>query len=377
VRFGGLRFRLRKAQRLLALQAVLWGHIATAAAGDDRVDLFVDGSQEDVHSFAEALREPLQRLGLTVYPGGTIEGDDAGAPNGSQPRARVWIDLRRADEIELVIVLGSTNAKPARRSVPRGEPGPVVVDQVAYVVRATLESLLSEAQAIVDASPGPMMNVADADSPSQNAPPRRLASDGRGWGLDVAAFATGRGLAKGASAVLGSGASADLTPWGRQAFRPRLSVAGAFDAPFESTGPVVNLRVSVWSVRAIPLVTLLRWRWLGLDAGIGGGIEGFNAYPAPSPAAPFPVSPLNVATIVDPVASGQVMLGLSPSGGASILLGGYVDYDLAPLRYVTTDGSGQSTTALDPWRVRPAVFAGLCIPLAGPGACGRHESGEP
>jgi hypothetical protein len=394
VRFGKLRFRLRRTEQLVALQAVFWAHsavaaTATAPAGDDRVDLFVDGSQDDVRAFVEALREPLRQLGLTVYPLGVAERDDAGAQAGSQPRARVWIDARNARDIELVIALGSTNARPARRSVARGEPGPVVVEEVAYVVRATLESLFTEAQASADTSPdaGPVTALppppasptaptpgAEEDSPSQNVLPRRLANDGHGLGLDVAAFATGRGLANGV-AVLGSGASVDLVLWGRQTLRPRLSVAASFDAPFESSGPVVNLRVSVWSVRAVPIVTLLRWGWLGLDAGIGGGVEGFNAFPTPSPGAAFSVTPLNVGTLVDPVVSGQVTLGFSPTGGASVLVGGYVDYDITPRRYVTSDGSGEPSAVLDPWRLRPAVLAGLCIPLAGTGACGRRDNG--
>jgi hypothetical protein len=387
------RRRLRKAAWLGALQTFLWVQWAAADTSvGDRIDVVVDGSQEDVQALTDALREPLQRLGLTVSSSGAGE-DDAGSRLAAQPRARVWIDARGQDYIEIVVGIGSTDARRARRSVPRTEPGPVVVDQVAYVVRATLESLLSKPQNSVDASPGlppeatrlppaPVVTMAlptgsDAGSAIENVPPRSRAIESDALGFDIAAFATGRGFAKGASAVLGSGASVDLSFWGRQLFRPRLSVAASFDGTFESSGPVVNLRVSVWSMRLVPTLALLRWRSLRLDAGIGGGMDGFNASPAPAPGAPFPVASFNVATFVDPVVSGQVVLWLSPTDTASVLIGGYLDYDVAPPRYVTVDGSGQPTTAWEPWRWRPAVLAGLCIPLAGAGACGRQESRPP
>jgi hypothetical protein len=386
------RRRFRKAAWLGALQAFLWAQWATADTSvDDRIDVVVDGSQEDVQALTDALRQPLQRLGLTVSSSG-VGADDAGSRFGAQPRARVWIDARSQDYIEIVVGIGSTDARRVRRSVPRTEPGPVVVDEVAYVVRATLESLLSKPQDSVDASPGevpeatrlppaPAATMAlptggDAGSAIENVPPRGGPIESDAFGFDAAAFATGRWFAKGASAV-GSGASMDVSFWGRQLFRPRLSVAASFDGTFESSGPVVNLRVSVWSVRLVPTLALLRWRSFRVDAGLGGGMDGFNASPAPSPGAPFPVASFNVATVVDPVVSGQVVLWLSPSDSASVLVGGYVDYDVAPPRYVTVDGAGQTTPTLEPWRWRPAVLAGLCIPLAGAGACGRPEKRQP
>jgi hypothetical protein len=346
----------------------------------------VAGDGDEARAFADALREPLQRLGVLVRSSTPASPDDAGASSAKPPRARIWIDARLVDRIDIVITLGSSDAEAARRSVPRGEPEPVVVDQVAYVVRETLESLLWTSQGAAGASTPLAEEAGDASSPSSlnsqvgvyddagsRTSPLGSTALGGAFGVDVSAFATGRAMAPSAD-VLGGGVSLDLTFWGRQPHRPSLWIAASYDTPFQATSPDVTLRVAVWSVRALPTIALLRWGVVGLDAGVGAGLEALNAVPGPGQTAGGPpIATASPSTVVDPVATGQLLVWLRPSGGASVLLGAYADYDLAPHRYTTIDRFGQSSTVVEPWALRPAVMAGFCIPLTGTSACARRD----
>jgi hypothetical protein len=383
------RLRSRRIAWLIAAQVVVSAGPATASVPDeDRVDLSVVGGTDEAHAFADALREPLQRLGLVVRTSSPARPDDGGSSSGAPPRARIWIDARPVDQIDIVVALGSSDADTARRSVPRGEPEPVVVDQVAYVVRETIESLLWTSQGTASSSPAPSLATepADASSPSSLTSQVGAHSDEAGaggspltpvvpgaFGVDVSAFATGRAMAPGAD-VLGGGVSLDFTFWGHHSHRPRLLIAASYDTPFEVTNPDVTLRVAVWSLRALPTVAILRWGALGLDAGVGAGLEALNAVPAPAQAAGGPpIAIASQSTVFDPVATGQLMVWLRPTGGVGVLLGAYADYDLAPHRYTTVDRFGQSSTVVEPWLLRPAVIAGFCIPLTGTSACARPD----
>jgi hypothetical protein len=257
---------------------------------------------------------------------------------------------------------------------------------VAYVVRETLESLLWTshgaevstaplAAKAADASPPSPLNsqVGMYDDAGVRPPPFGSPPPASAFGVDVSAFATGRAMAPSAE-VLGGGVSLDFTFWGGQPHRPRLWIAASYDTPFQSTSPDVTLRVAVWSVRALPTVALLRWGVLGLDAGFGAGLEALNAVTAPGQTAGGPpIATSSPSTVVDPVATGQLLVWLRPTGSASVLLGAYADYDLTPHRYTTIDRFGQSSTVVEPWPLRPAVMAGFCIPLTGTSACARQD----
>jgi hypothetical protein len=373
---------------LIAAQVALYARPAKASfSEEDNVDLSVEGGDDEVRALADALREPLRRLGVVVRGSSPGSQDDAGASSAKLPRARIWIDARPVDRIDIVIALGSSDAVAARRSVPRGEPEPVVVDQVAYVVRETLESLLWTSPGTAGVSTGlSATEAADASAPSSlssqvgvyddagaHTSPLGSAAGAGAFGADVSAFATGRAMASGAE-VLGGGVSLDFTFWGRQPHRPRLWIAASYDTPFQATSPDVTLRVSVWSVRALPTVALLRWGVLGLDAGVGAGLEVLNAFPAPDQTAGGSlIATAPPSTVVDPVATGQLMVWLRPTGGVGVLVGAYADYDLAPHRYTTLDRFHQSSTVVEPWLLRPAVIAGFCIPLTGASACARPD----
>lgn len=372
---------------LIAAQLPFPARAATANVLDeDRVELSVAGDADEARAFTDALREPLQHLGVVVRGSSPAIEDDAGA-SGRPPRAHVWIDARPPDRIDIVIALGSNDTPAARRSVPRGEPEPVVVEQVAYVVRETLESLLWTSQSTAGASTSPsQMEAVDAASPSPITSPVGVYEDAgtvgaqlpapspaSPFGADFSGFATGRAMGSGAD-VLGGGVSLDLTFWGHLPHRPRLWIGATYDTPFQGSNPDVTVRVTTWSVRALPTVAILRWGLLGLDAGIGAGIEALNAVPGPGQAVGGPpVATASSSTVFDPVATGQLMVWLRPVGGASVLLGAYADYDLTPHRYTIIDRFNQSTTVIEPWALRPAVMAGFCIPLSGTSACTRRD----
>ena len=335
------------------------------------VAVTVAGSDEDMDSFMEALREPLESLGLRVNsapaePG--AERPDGVRPGGTDERARVWIDAREQDQVDVFIQAGSSDgSEPVHRTILRASSRAVVAEEVAYSVRAALESLLAPRPAAPPVAAPP---AAAAAPPAPPPPPSRTPLP-TGFGLDAAALGSGRIVAS-KTPSFGGGVALDLAFWGRLPWRPGLWIAGTLDAPFDSPEtPEVALTTTMASLRAVPSIELPRLGSLRVSAGIGGGVDFFRVSTAPTDTSPIALRP--AATYADPIVEAQVLARFRLLQRVGLLLAFTVDDDTAPHHFTQVDRFGATSDVLAPWTVRPAVLFGVCVLLTGASGCAGDE----
>jgi hypothetical protein len=353
------------------------------------VELAVAGSDDDIASLAEALRELVGRLGLTLR---AVRAEappwTGGAAGDKDDRARVFVDDRLPDRIVITAWSVKDNAAsaPVERSVPRAESPAIVVEQVAHAVHATLESLLSSGPPSPAPEPPPVAPppveppalavepptaaAAPAEAPSPRSDHRRGV-----FGLDATAFASGRGVAPGVGPVMGAGGAVDVTAW-RGRWRPSLWVGGAYNATFgKGDAGIVSLATTVTSIRAVPSVELFDVPLLEVDVGAGGGADVFYTVPAsagPNAQGDSVHVHSGAKTETDPVLTGQVVARIRILSSARILIGVDVDYDFARHSY-TENYPSKTVAVLEPSLVRPSAMIGVCVPLAGTSACAGAE----
>jgi hypothetical protein len=334
---------------------------AEEAAPSQIAAVTVAAKDEDVEAFVNALREPLEALGLTVRASGAGDETPTLPEDTHETRVRVVVDARPLDHVDILVwVVPSVRTDPVQRRVPRGPSTPVVIEEVAYAVRATVASLLAERPLPVARAPA-IAPPPPSPSPSRRPPPRY-------FGLDVVGFAGMRGIAASAPPAFGGGAALDLAFWGRHPVRPGLYLGASFYAPVESSTNEVTLETIMFSLRAIPSVELARIGPLHLAVGAGGGIDVFHSEPRPTQTSSS-VTLGSDSTLSDPILEAQMLLRVA-IGGASLFFGFDLDYDLKPDRYgIGRLGSGISSSVLTEWTVRPSGMLGVCLPVAGVSAC--------
>jgi hypothetical protein len=332
---------------------------AEAAVPGRVVDVTIAGSEDDLDVFLEALREPLETLGLRLRGASAEAGgaEDADLP----PRdVRVWVDLRHEDRVDVLVRVGAPDGtRTARRSVLRdaSRSRAVVAEDVAYSVRATLESLLLATVLALPPPPSP---------PTPPPPPTPTPTKEARFGLDAAAVANVRGVASGAAAF-GGGVAADVAFWGRRRWHPMLWILGAFDAPFSSTTPEVSLETTVYSLRAVPGVEVIRAGPFRFAAGAGFGVDLFRVNPSQADVTPIVIRA--PTTYADPILEAQLLTRLRLFESVGLLLALTLDYDTGPHEYFEFDQSGVRGNVLVPWRVRPAAYVGFCFRLTGASGC--------
>jgi hypothetical protein len=329
--------------------------VAVAARADERSALL------------EALREPLDSLGLTLR---APRVDDAPPPFALAPlytRARVWIDARPLDHVD-IFVWAATAAPttPVHRVIPRSGSTAIVAEEVAYVVRATLDSLLN-----APAPPPPPANLMapppgtlDATA-RENARPTGATTRAH-FGFDMSAFAAAQAVASSVPAF-GAGLGVDLAPWGAHPPGPTLWLGASGNAPFESATTEATLETTLYSVRAIPAVELAEFGRFHLAAGVGLGVDLLHTVPGQGSTATANLSAPSLK--VDPIVEAQLLLRAPLAHHVGLLVGVSADYDADLHQYIEMDGSGASNTVFAPSRIRPAAIVGLCLSLAGDPAC--------
>ncbi len=317
----------------------------------------------------EALREPLDSLGLTLRVAHT---DDAPSPLVSAgARARVWIDARPADHVDIFVwtVQGEPFA-PAHRVIPRSGSPAVIAEEVAYVVRATLESLLSEPPPPSVAPPPSVTFVVPpqprVDAPAVPPPPPIRRTSAR-FGLDISAFGAAQVVAP-STPAFGGGLGLDLAFRGAHPFRPTLWLDASLNAPFESMTAEATLETTVYSVRVVPGLELFELGRFHLALGAGPGVDLLHTVPSAG-SMPFGVNVGASSFQADPIVEAQLLFHAPLARNAGIVLGLNVDYDVAPHHYVETNGLGVTSTVFAPWDLRPSAILGLCVPLVGDSAC--------
>jgi hypothetical protein len=342
----------------------------------DRVLVAVAGSEQETEAIGDALRELLARLGLQLR---TTRADappwaaDAAEPvdaSGERTRARVWIDARPRDRVDVTVSTvrdGSFDPAVARTVARVDATQAIVVERVAHVVHATLETLLAppeqnkSPQPAQIPPPGAEQPVAAA---AQGSPIRNA-----GLGLDAAAFATCSAVASSSGALFGGGVSLDGLLRGA-VLHPSLWLSAAIFESFDTQGAALTLETNVMSFRAVPTVQLLQLPAFELDLGAGVGVDLFHTIPRD--AAPR-VTLGEPQTLGDPIVDGLLLSRIRVARGARLLVGLGVDYDFGEHRYISADGPNIKSEVLQPWPVRPSAMLGLCIPLVGTSECTSAE----
>lgn len=361
----------------LCPDALAWSAAPGDATGPGYVDVALIGPEAEASRLVDALDELTARLDLGVRAtrGGATPWTRIDGPAlDPAEKARVWIDARAPDVVSLdVCVLHAGSAtRCVHRTLARAGSSAVVVEEVAHLVHATLESELLGAPQ----PPPPLL------PPTAPPPPPAVGAavppvDGKDEGaahrghppslaLDAAAFVDGRMLAHDSRTTFGGGGAVVVSSAIR--FRPSLWLSASIQAPFEESGPGLTLQTTVSSFRAIPAVQLLGFRVLQVDLGAGGGADLFHLTPE-NPRYPF-VGPLPPpSTHVDPVFTGQLIAHLRLGPTARLLAGLDIDWTRGQRKYEVETPSGSTAAGVQPWTVRPAALLGFCIPLAGPGGC--------
>jgi hypothetical protein len=330
----------------------------------------VSARPEERSVLIEALREPIDSLGLTLRVAHADDAPPSWGPSALGIRARVWIDSRPVDHVDIFVwTPPGSSAAPAHRSIARSGSSAVIAEEVAYVVRATLESLLSEPEPV--APPPPVIFVAPVPvvdvSPSPPPPAAPMEKTSDRFGFDLSAFAAAEGVAS-STAAFGGGLGLDFAFLGARPLRPTLWFGTSINAPVESVTPEASLDTTLYSVRAVPGIELLQFGHFRIAAGAGVGFDLMRTVPGQG-SMPSRVTLSSATTQVDPVLEAQLMFHAPIARNVGIVLGLNLDCDVGPHQYIETDEAGMMSTVFAPWALRPSAILGLCLPLAGESPC--------
>ena len=341
------------------------------------VRVAVAASDAEATRILAALDDLAARLGLGIrasHDAAPPWGATGAPPAPTEPgdRARVWIDARDDDVVDIDVcgLHSGMAASCVHRRVPRSGSSAVVAEQVAHVVYVTLESeLLTEASPPEPSllppatPPAPMppsypqpLAPAPLSAPRPSARPHRET-----LALDAAAFLNGRMLAQGTRVDLGGGGAIVVSA--PMFLRPSLWLSAAIQAPFNANGSGLALETTVSSFRAIPAIETVHLPALHVDVGAGGGADVFRSTPIDSR---FPGPQPGPTTHVSPVFTAQLLARLRLGPSARLVGGLDIDWSPGQRRYEVLGPSGASNVAVAPWTVRPGGLLGLCIPSPAP-----------
>ncbi len=343
--------------------------LGSAEAVRSVVDVAIAAPDSEVEAFIAAIGDRVPRLGLRMR----VERRQDAPSESSWPSdaaAAVWIDARATDRVD--VRLTGARADGSRRTYDRSlavdGSVAVVAEEVAQVVGAELESMrASEPAPPPPASPDASENP--ASSPAVRPLPATAPPAHGGLALDLLALVSERAVSSLSGPVFGGVVAADVSI-GRMAWRPSLWISAAYDARFDvMQSRQVTFDVGTTSFRLLPSVELIELEVMQVNLGVGAGLDLFR------------VAPLAVRgsmavfdspdRTLDPVLVGQLLMRLRLASRVRMIFGFALDYDCL-LHSTTTpaDRPGAPPSTFEPWRLRPTVEFGLCVPLSGGGACG-------
>jgi hypothetical protein len=344
---------------------------ASATQAEGTVDVTLTG--DDDPQLRDAVRELLSRLHLVVTAPG------APAAPGSEHVASVRIDLSSRTDALIVVTDAATGEVRLRRTVPRDATAPIVREEIAHAVQSAVEAALVAARdraaepppAPPPPAPPPIVLPPPA-APVVKEEPRPAPAPAR-YGLELATLAGAGPVADGAGLTsrIGLGASAVS----RAFLRPSFALSLLFAVPFDTgDAQLVAAHTTMFSLRAMPAVSLYRGAWLSIDLGAGGGFDTITVAPH---SATLPPSNVNEQTTrVDAILSSMLTAHARVAPGVVFLLSGGVDVDLDSRQYVFAQGA-EEAQVFAPWRVRPMVLAGFGFTALGDGFFPSHAGGSP
>jgi hypothetical protein len=324
--------------------------VACPAAAEPAVRVIVAGRARDVAALTEALREPLGRLHVElatdrarrVDPQQIVEPD----PQAEPAVARLWFDLSQPDEAVLYVTDPErTHVYVRRVPLPHGLDE-VAREQLTYIARACVETLLAGGElGVTREEYARQVRRAPVRAPPAPPPPPPPSRSTLAVGLS--GFYEAGAFASGLPVVHGPGLGFSLLRAGSR-FRPLLLVTAQQRIPgtFEGSGAratftTTALRLGVGGDFAVS-------RAVSFRGSIGGGVDLHHVTPDAGGDA-LALRPAFWAT--DPLARFTLGLGLPVWGLRMWLLLG-TDLATRDSRYVVLRGAA-TDPVLSPWRFRP------------------------
>jgi|HubBroStandDraft_5_1064220.scaffolds.fasta_scaffold133421_1 hypothetical protein len=323
------------------------------------VDVTIVAGGDDTDPLLGTVRELLGRLGLGVNPHLVAvgsPGSEAGGPPSGPSGLSVWIDLASRYEARTIVRRGSTEV---RRTIARDSSPAIVREEIGEAVRSGVE-----AELLTDAPTTPTPPVASAAPPAPSPVAAEtsmpLAASDRWFALDLTIFAGGGPVAGNSAVVTRIGGGAVIGS--RRRLRPSLTVTAAYFVPFSTALSGVMMETTFVSVRAVPAIEIVHTSWLGVNVGVGGGVDVISVNPsASSSATGIRFTP--PASRVDPIltALATAYMALAPGVAFTVVVG--TDVDFVPPEYRV--GGAQGGDILTPWRVQPLALAGFTFTAVG------------
>lgn len=332
---------------------------------------------------ARATRELVGRLGLElrVAVGPNAQGDAL---------FRATVDQRAPGAVRVTVIELATGATLVVRELRGGGSATVLAEQIAHVIQAAVESALATSRGEASDSGAPAApetgaaaapdalapSVSGAAVPRTDAAPEsmreapapdagvatRESARAKGFAVDAVAIVDGIGFADAAGVVFGAGGGVRLA-FGRAVWRPSFLATVVFHPTVGVVDPAVELRTTITSIRALWALSVLDTRWVGLEGGLGLGLDVLDV--SPRQGGVSRVVPASGTTDVSPVLRAGVGAELRLLPWAALFAMMAADVDLQPHRYVV-DRAGAFGTALEPWRARPALMFGVRVALFEP-----------
>jgi hypothetical protein len=319
------------------------------------VDVTVIAGGDDAEPIIGSLRELLGRLGLDVEP--HVVASAPAPPPPETSGLSVWVDLASRYEAVTIVRHGRSEV---RRTIPRDSSPAIVREEISEAIRSGVEAALQADEA--QNTPAPPTPVAPPPAAPPTAMPEILPpvppTSSPWFALDVTMLAGGGPVADSSAAARFGGG---VVVGSRRRFRPSLAVTAAYFAPFDGTESVAKATATIVSLRAVPSIEVLHASWLGLNVGVGGGVDIISVHASQiGTIVPVP----SVADRVDPIvtALATAYVELAPSVAFTIAAG--TDIDFYPPRYEVVGGT-QPIFPLDPWLVRPFALAGFTFTAVG------------
>ncbi len=332
------------------------------------IDVVIAGTAEDAALVKDSLGELFHRVGLETRITTTdrIAAEHERGEPSADTLVRVWIDVRAEDIATIELSDARADRPLLRRSVPREGSRAVLFEDVAHVVQAATESLIADAPSSPPppatagappiATPPPVLRPTPAERPTPIP-----VTPGR-WNVGLATFVSGTSYARDTRLVFGAGVGARLD-FGRGPWRPAFWIFGEYRPPFGDDMQSVDVRTSVWSLRALPALQLVDTPRFLLEIAAGGGFDVVSLSPGKNSAgAHFERDTTNAS----PILTGALVAHVTLAQSFRVFALAMVDGDVTPRRYVVAEGSTH-TTIFEPLAVRPGVALGFSFDVAGSG----------
>jgi hypothetical protein len=350
------------------LMALLWSAPALGAPNGSVEIAIAAGDEVAAARLAEALRDPLRRVGVEARISRTAQVDPRqiieprlGAP---AMLARVWIDLERAERATLYLVDGSWERILVRHVALQRGLDEVAREELGLILRAALEGLLAGERIGIgreEARETLAPRAAPAPAPEPAPPPDPGPVFELGLLYEAQLFSSQHAVTHGPLAGVGL-----RTGDGDVALGGALS--GQLRLPVSVDGERAGLELGTWALRALVTVRIPVASRLALRGGAGGGADIVDIEPRVRRGAGARTAEARyeASAVARALAGAEWIL----FGATSLSAGVTCEMDIVAQRYVDVH-AGQSDSVLSPFRVRPGLVLGITTAATLAGTPGR------